>query len=181
MRLMEVPKEVFDEPEVASPEPAPGQERAELRVLLAIEAGNLPFDSAEFLKLILPPGSRVRLLTVTPYQFQPDSPWGTLGQVIRADHGLDPADFQITLRILESAGAQVSVSSRSGFAPDEILSEAADWGAGMIIVGHNNGLGRWFLGSVVENLLKRSVVPVLAVPQMTSSAPGRRAVLQGIE
>lgn len=185
MRLKEVPKGVVGEPAshgtgpLAVEEAAPGPERAALRVLLAVETGSLPLDSAEFLKLILPPGSSVRLLTVTPYQFHADSPWGTLDHVLRADQGPDPIDFQIALRILESVGAQVSVTNRSGFAPDEILSEAADWGASLIIVGHNNGLGRWFLGSVVENLLKRSLVPVLAVPQLTSASPGR-CIAEGI-
>jgi nucleotide-binding universal stress UspA family protein len=38
----------------------------------------------------------------------------------------------------------------------------------VILVGHHNGLGRWFVGSVADHLLKRSVVPVLVVPQLSS-------------
>jgi nucleotide-binding universal stress UspA family protein len=60
----------------------------------------------------------------------------------------------------------VSAKQRFGSPPDEILEEASDWGADLILIGHHNGLGRWFLGSVADSLLKRSVVPVLVVPQL---------------
>ncbi len=165
MKLAEVRT---DEAARESRAPAPASEG--LRALLAMEEGSLPFDAAEFGSSILPAGSRVRLLTVRPYQFQPDSPWATLAMDMGKPAGLDPADYQITLRILETAGAQVSAASRYGSAPDEILAEASEWDADLILLGHHNGLGRWFQGSVAECLLKRSVIPVVVVPQLSEAS-----------
>lgn len=139
-----------------------------LRALLAVEAGNPSFEAADFLKRMLPAGSRVRVLTVRSYDFQGEGPWGTLGPQLPAVRDTEAEDHQVTLRILETVGARVSAKQRFGSAPDEILAEASDWGADFILVGHHNGLGRWFQGSVADNLLKRSVVPVLVVPQLTS-------------
>lgn len=150
--------------------PAPSARPAEtgLRALLAIEAGNPSLESAEFLKRMLPPGSRVRVLTVRSYDFQGDGQWGTLGPQRPAGRESEAEDHQITLRILETVGAKVSAKQRFGYPPDEILAEASDWGADVILVGHHNGLGRWFVGSVADHLLKRSVLPVLVVPQLSS-------------
>ena len=157
-----------------------------LRALLAVEEGNSAFEAVEFLKRMLPAGSRVRLLTVRSYEFRGDGQWGSLTAQIPALAHSDPQDFQITLRMLEATGARVSAKQRFGSPPDEILEEASDWGADLILVGHHNGLGRWFLGSVADSLLKRSVVPVLVVPHlgsvhepaMESSAAGEAAGVQ---
>ncbi|HEX2180435.1 MAG TPA: universal stress protein [Actinomycetota bacterium] len=144
--------------------------RGELRALLAVEAGCPPFDAAEFAKWILPAGSRVRFLTVPRYHLKPGSAWQRLGEPMEEPAGVDPADFRITLRILETTGAEVSSTTRYGSAPDEILAEAADWGADLILLGHHNGLGRWFENSLAEILLKRSVIPVVVVPQLKEAS-----------
>lgn len=171
MKLMSVAQKhsVHTPPEEQLP-PASSARAGEtgLRALLAIEAGNPAFESAEFLKRMLPPGSRVRVLTVRSYDFQGDGQWGTLGPRLPAGRDTEAEDHQITLRILENVGAKVSAKQRFGYPPDEILAEASDWGADVILVGHHNGLGRWFVGSVADHLLKRSVVPVVVVPQISS-------------
>lgn len=148
--------------------------RGELRALLAVEAGSPPFDAAEFARWILPAGTGVRLLTVPPYHLEPDSPWERRGEQMDEPTGIDPADYRITLRLLETAGVEVSSTTRYGPPPDEILAEAADWGADLILLGHHNGLGRWFQGSLAEILLKRSVIPVVVVPRL-KEASGRSA------
>ena len=171
MKLMSVVhKHAVDTPPEELLPPATSVRPAEtgLRALLAIEAGNPSFESAEFLKRMLPPQSRVRVLTVRSYDFQGDGQWGTLGPQLPAVRDTQAEDHQITLRILEGVGAKVSAKQRFGHPPDEILAEASDWGADVILVGHHNGLGRWFVGSVADHLLKRSVVPVIVVPQLSS-------------
>src|SRR5688500_4336085 len=90
-----------------------------LRALLAIEAGNPSFESAEFLKRMLPPESRVRVLTVRSYDFQGNGQWGTLGPQLPAGRDTEAEDHQITLRILETVGAKVSAKQRFGHPPDE--------------------------------------------------------------
>lgn len=163
--------------ELLPPTSETGAAAAGLRALLAVEAGSPSFEVAEFLRRMLPAGSRVRVLTVRSYDFQGDSPWGSLGPPLPALRNTEAEDHQITLRILESVGARVSAKQRFGYPPDEILAEASDWAADFILVGHHNGLGRWFVGSVADHLLKRSVVPVLVVPQLTSMpSPVRQPV-----
>lgn len=155
--------------------PLAGSSETGLRALLAVEAGNPSFEAAEFLKRMLPAESRVRVLTLRSYDFQGDGPRGTLGPQLPPGRDTTEEDHQITLRILETVGAKVSAKQRFGFPPDEILAEASDWGADVILVGHHNGLGRWFVGSVAENLLKRSVVPVLVVPVLTSAHSAQKS------
>ncbi len=171
MKLMSVSHKHTVQPppeEQLPPATSAGPADTGLRALLAIEAGNPSFESAEFLRRMLPAGSRVRVLTVRSYDFQGDGQWGTLGSHLPAGRDTEAEDHQITLRILETVGAKVSAKQRFGHPPDEILAEASDWGADVILVGHHNGLGRWFVGSVADHLLKRSVVPVLVVPQLSS-------------
>jgi len=167
MKLMSVAhKDPVYSPEEQVPPPPPAE--TGLRALLAIEAGNPSFESAEFLKRMLPAESRVRVLTVRSYDFQAGGQWGTLGPQLPPGRDTEAEDHQITLRILETVGAKVSAKQRFGYPPDEILAEASDWGADVILVGHHNGLGRWFVGSVADHLLKRSVVPVIVVPQISA-------------
>ncbi|CAN5885298.1 hypothetical protein BH23ACT12_BH23ACT12_01780 [soil metagenome] len=159
------------------PAPEAGVVGPGLRALLAVEAGDPSFESAEFLKRMLPAGSRVRVLTVRSYDFQGDGSPATLGPQLPAMRNAGDEEHQITLRILETASAKVSAKQRFGYPPDEILAEASEWGADFILVGHHNGLGRWFLESVADNLLKRSVVPVLVVPQLISAhTPARVSI-----
>lgn len=155
----------------AAPSPAsPG-----VRVLIAAECGDRPLETADFLRRILPPGSRVRLLTVSSYEFEPDSLWGKLGSPASRlrEPGPDAPTLRPLIDALESVGAKVGMVHRFGHAPDEILAEAADWAADLILVGHHNGLGRWFQASVAEALLKTSLIPVLVVPELSATASGR--------
>jgi nucleotide-binding universal stress UspA family protein len=169
-----------DPEEELPPEPQPLSGDIGLRALLAVEEGNSAVESVEFLKRMLPAGSRVRLLTVRPYEFRGDGQWGSLTAQIPSLGHPNTEELQITLRMLEAAGARVSAKQRFGSPPDEILEEASDWGADLILVGHHNGLGRWFLGSVADSLLKRSVVPVLVVPHLGSvHEPARESFADG--
>jgi nucleotide-binding universal stress UspA family protein len=59
-----------------------------------------------------------------------------------------------------------------------VLGTANELGAGMIVLGTHgrSGLNRLLLGSVAENILRQSRLPVLSVRQQTWGAPGRSAV-----
>jgi nucleotide-binding universal stress UspA family protein len=54
---------------------------------------------------------------------------------------------------------------------EQILQEAREWGAELIVVGHHNGPATWFFGSVAEALVKGSSLPLLIVPSTGDSTP----------
>lgn len=147
-------------------------ERAGLRVMMALDRGSRPVEAAQFLAGFLPPSSRVRIVTVVPYQEQPDSPWSRLP---------DPADAAAQVaasssrechsacQILQAAGASVSVCQRYGREDEELLCEATDWCADLIVLEHHSNTARWFLGSTTEAIVKRSRLPVLVVPSQSAA------------
>jgi hypothetical protein len=116
------------------------------------------------------------MLSVVSYGAQSDGPWTGLGAADGAAAQVAATQsevFQSARHILERAGAQVSATQGFGDPAHEILNEASDWGADLILVGHHNGLARWFLGSVTESVVKRSSIPLLVVPKLPFS--GSRA------
>jgi nucleotide-binding universal stress UspA family protein len=53
-----------------------------------------------------------------------------------------------------------------GLTADGILKSAAEFGADLIVVGTHNrtGIDRLFMGSIAENIVRHSKIPVLVVP-----------------
>ena len=64
----------------------------------------------------------------------------------------------------EEAGVEVSGSIKTGSPANAILETATD--ADLIVMGTHGrtGIGQWFLGSVTENVVRQSDVPVFCVP-----------------
>ena len=74
-------------------------------------------------------------------------------------------DKQLAAVAASVHGLEVTTRIESG-APGEVIAELADTiGAEQIVIGSHGrrGLGRLFLGSVAEQVLRRSNVPVLVV------------------
>lgn len=73
-------------------------------------------------------------------------------------------------RSLQQRGIEVTTEVRHG-APVQELCDAMDFGDLVVIASHGrSGVARWFLGSVAEEVVRRSSVPVLLV-----RAPSKRA------
>ncbi|MFL5539735.1 MAG: universal stress protein, partial [Longimicrobiaceae bacterium] len=66
---------------------------------------------------------------------------------------------------------------RTGDAANEILAEAAEWHAELVVVGTHGrrGVPRLLLGSVAESVLRRAHVSVLAIPPATVLRPATDA------
>lgn len=146
--------------------------RDALRVIMAMDRRSRPVVTAQFLCTFLPPESRVRIVTVVAYQEQPDSPWGRLADPAETAAQMAAAgskDFYSARQLLQMAGASVSFGYRYGHAADEILIEASDWCADLIVVGHHSNASQWFFGSVTEAMVKGSPLPVLVVPELSVS------------
>ncbi len=69
------------------------------------------------------------------------------------------------MHALENPGATVSESLREGIPAEEILMNAADWGAQLLIIGAygQSRLGNLLLGGTVEIVLRRALCPVVTV------------------
>lgn len=59
-----------------------------------------------------------------------------------------------------------SIELRIGFAADEIVSVAKEFNCDLIIMGTQGatGLGKLFLGSITYSVIKKTEIPVLAIP-----------------
>jgi nucleotide-binding universal stress UspA family protein len=71
----------------------------------------------------------------------------------------------------ESAGLPVSAVHRFGNAADEILAEATDWRADLLVLGRR-GLRaptKWLVGSVSDRVLHHAKVPILLIPSVARS------------
>jgi nucleotide-binding universal stress UspA family protein len=73
-------------------------------------------------------------------------------------------------RQLANKTIEVDVRIREGDARTEIVSEAADWGADMIVVGSHGytGIKRWLLGSVAQSIISHAPCSVEVVRQRTT-------------
>ena len=71
-------------------------------------------------------------------------------------------------RIQEQYGDQLKITNFTdyGITADGILKCSAEFGADLIVVGTHNrtGIDRLFMGSIAENLVRHSKIPVLVVP-----------------
>jgi nucleotide-binding universal stress UspA family protein len=65
---------------------------------------------------------------------------------------------------------EVDIRIREGDARTEIVSEAADWEADMIVVGSHGytGIKRWLLGSVAQSIISHAPCSVEVVRQRTT-------------
>jgi nucleotide-binding universal stress UspA family protein len=113
-------------------------------------------------------GAQLRLLSVNDAGWAlVRGEWSAAGQA-RARRYLDH-----TRELIEPLWADVGVVLRSGFAVEEILAEADEFGADLIVMAtHGRGpLSRFWLGSVADQCLRRGHRPLLLVRPRDASAP----------
>lgn len=140
-----------------------------LEVLLPTDGSEEAVQAAEFVARILPPGTRVELLTVLSLSLSTFSYLGELSDAKERHARIQEATADATgrsRRILEEAGCAVTVRHRLGNPADEALAEIEGTEPDLVVVGRR-GLGRaasLVLGSVSISLLRHSPVPVLVVP-----------------
>ena len=68
-------------------------------------------------------------------------------------------------QLLDARGLRVPIKLRTGRARDEILAEASEGGYDLMVIGTHGrtGISRMLLGSVAEQLVRRSPCPVLTI------------------
>jgi len=77
---------------------------------------------------------------------------------------------KIALQLQDNKTLEVDTRLREGDARTEIVSEAADWEADMIVVGSHGytGIKRWLLGSVAQSIISHAPCSVEVVRQRTT-------------
>ena len=135
-----------------------------MRILLATDGSNDARMAAAFLaRLPWPDPSRVRIVSVVERR---PSPLDFSG--VRAYDDVVAAEGR---RIVDEVRASISVGTAveaavlEGDPRDEIVREARDWQADLVVVGARGvgGVKRLLLGSVSENVLRTARCPVLVV------------------
>jgi len=143
-----------------------------MRVLIAANGSEHSQKAVEFVAGILSDTAQVRLVNIAGYEFNPDTPEGPLTEAQERLSQSPQHDLKAVAepaRRWDATKADVSDVRRSGHPAEEILLEAAEWGADLIVVGHHDRPASWFFGSVAEALVKNSPLPVLIVPSADSS------------
>jgi nucleotide-binding universal stress UspA family protein len=88
----------------------------------------------------------------------------------RMEHGRFLADG--VAQELQAAGFATSTDVREGNATEMILAAAAEWHPDLIVIGSHGrtGVGRLFLGSVAEHVMRHADCPVEVVPPAAGAA-----------
>jgi universal stress protein A len=135
-----------------------------MRILLAVD-GSAPSDAA--VRVVArspwPEDAMVRVLAVAV----PVAPASELAFAVpelehdaeqEANRAADAAS-----RLLAASGLSVETKVRLGPAPDEILDEAREWPADLVVVGSHGrtGVRRLILGSVAEYVVRHAPCSVM--------------------
>jgi nucleotide-binding universal stress UspA family protein len=134
----------------------------------------VPLDGSEFAARALPTAVAVaraargvlRLVRVVPDQ--PSQEPGHAFDLLDAEEALRQAAAP-----LRAMGLDVAVNVRTGHAADGIIAAAVELDADLVVMSTHGrgGIGRWYYGSVADEVLRRSPVPVLLVPAVGAVAP----------
>jgi nucleotide-binding universal stress UspA family protein len=97
----------------------------------------------------------------------------------RADRDQLLVEMERFIEAESAAGVPVEAMIREGSASSEILSQAADIKADLLVMGTHgrSGFERLLLGSVTEKVLRKATCPVLTVPQRHPDAVPATPVL----
>jgi nucleotide-binding universal stress UspA family protein len=177
VRMTAVPTFVVRQPD-AGTEPAVSETECTFdRILVAVDDSE-PSDAAVAFALDLAAAHNSRLFCCTVVD---------TGELIdkATTYGYDPESLMASLHAgaaeliaaktagAAAAGVTVEPIVVEGDAAEAVLKSAADKRAGLIVVGTHGrrGLRRLFIGSVAENIIRRSGVPVAVVREPANTRP----------
>jgi nucleotide-binding universal stress UspA family protein len=132
-----------------------------MRILLAVDDSE---HSNAAIKGILerpwPAGSTIRVLFVVELYTPIPIPTGVVDNEAVTQSLLKEAQKVVdrTTTQLSVLGVQIESSVRQSDPRQEIVDEAKDWGADLVVVGSHGrtGLERWLLGSVAEHVVRHA-------------------------
>jgi nucleotide-binding universal stress UspA family protein len=150
-----------------------------MKILLAVD-GSRPSEIAarEVASRPWPSATAVRVLYVVPTPMLPPGhavePAATMGPTAWPAAAVDiekataeqaSAKAKAIMEQLEAGGLDVDFKLRQGDARSEIVDEAKEWAADLIVVGSHGhtGLKRWLLGSVAQSVVTHASCSVEVV------------------
>lgn len=143
------------------------------RVLVAADGSEHSLNAARVIAGMLPDDGSVEaeVLAVLSYRMYPER-YTAGGYTIEDEQQAIQDATGEAIRILEDAGLKTIRIHRFGNPAEEILSEAAEQSAQMIVLGSRGlrGAARLFGGSVSADVVRRSHIPVLIVPLQPEAA-----------
>jgi nucleotide-binding universal stress UspA family protein len=152
--------------------PEPAKAPAGLKHLLA------PLDGSQLAEQALPYAehlARSGPAEVTLLYVEPAQEVATLSRNPRASlREANRKDVEVYLDSIKSglagAGVQVQTKTRIGHPAEQITDEAEEESVDLIVISSHGrtGLARWALGSVADQVLHASPVPVLVIPSQVS-------------
>ncbi len=146
----------------------------------------VPLDGSELAERALPQAEGLSRLTSAPLHlvrvvdltrlerygpYAPIVPAGAFDRVLAEEREAAREELEATARNLAARDLAVTVEVRHGTVTHELvrLSRPGDV---MVMASHGRGgLVRWFLGSVAEEVVRRSPVPVLLVRTAPPAEP----------
>jgi nucleotide-binding universal stress UspA family protein len=142
-----------------------------MRILLAVDDSEHSGAAAKsVLERPWPPRSTVRVLSVAQSYIPLPGPYGGLGAIRYED--VEQSFLKAAQEVVERTVTQLAIrglaiesSVKRGDARQEIVEEAKDWRADLIIVGSHGrtGVQRWLLGSVAEHIVRHAPCSVEVV------------------
>jgi nucleotide-binding universal stress UspA family protein len=110
-----------------------------------------------------------RALLVLGYDFAPPPPLSR-GALLEAGG----AELDRFLKRVEPSAPASRGKIRTGDPAKEIVAEAAEWGADLLVVGTHGrtGTSRFLLGSVAESVVRNALCDVLVIPNAAASSTG---------
>ena len=112
-------------------------------------------------------GNSPTVTVLTVHQGLPGFAARTLGKQAIADYHNEESEAILApvTAYLSQSGVKFAVSKRVGQIAEEILAQASDSSADLIVMGArgHGSLGSMLLGSVTQKVLAASVVPVLVI------------------
>ena len=141
-----------------------------MRILLAVDdSEHSNAATKSILERPWPTGSTVRVLFVVQIYTPIPIPTGVLDYEALTQSLLKGAQGVIdrTTAKLGALGVTIESGMRQGDPRQEIVDEAKDWNADLIVVGSHGrtGLQRWLLGSVAEHVVRNAPCSVEVVRQ----------------
>jgi nucleotide-binding universal stress UspA family protein len=139
-----------------------------MRILLAIDESEYSDRATEItLARPWPKGSTVRVLCVAQVYIPIPSPYGMQNYEDVTEMLLKRAQAVVdrAAALLAGIGASIETCVREGDPRTEIVEEAKDWSADLIVVGSRGrtGMQRWLVGSVAEHVVRHAPCSVEVV------------------
>lgn len=148
-----------------------------MKILLAIDGSPHSEDAVEaVVRRPWPPGSTIRVLSVIQPYTPPATEFVLAGATLESVRSQQTSESKgLASRAatrLNTAGLASETAVREGDPRSEIVDEATEWGADLIVVGSHGhtGVKRWLLGSVAAAVVNHAPCSVEVI--RTSHARG---------